>query len=106
CGARAAPAAGKVRVSECTVSKGTITHKASKRSTTYGKVAEAAARLEPPKDVTLKHPKEWELIRKPDKRLDTRDKVIGKQVYGFDLKMPGMLLAAIKECPVFGGKVK
>src|SRR6185295_11754585 len=95
-----------VPASECTASNSVITHKASKRSTTYGKVAEAAARLEPPKDVALKDPKEWKLIGKPVKRLDTRDKVIGKQVYGFDLKMPGMLLAAIKECPVFGGKVK
>src|SRR6185503_9541556 len=46
------------------------------------------------------------VIGKPIKRLDTRDKVTGKQVYGFDLKLPGMLNAAIKECPVFGGKVK
>jgi isoquinoline 1-oxidoreductase beta subunit len=95
-----------VPVSECTASNSVITHKPSKRTLSYGKVAEAAARLEPPKDVKLKDPKEWKLIGKPVKRLDTRDKVIGKQVYGFDLKMPGMLLAAIKECPVFGGKVK
>jgi isoquinoline 1-oxidoreductase beta subunit len=95
-----------VPASEITAANSVITHKASKRSTTFGKVAEAAARLEPPKDVKLKDPKEWKIIGKPVKRLDTRDKVIGKQVYGFDLKLPGMLNAAIKECPVFGGKVK
>jgi len=95
-----------VPASECVAANSVITHKASKKSTTYGKVAEAAARLEAPKDVPLKNPKDWKVIGKPVKRLDTRDKVTGKQVYGFDLKLPGMLNAAIKECPVFGGKVK
>ena len=95
-----------VPASECTVAKGVITHGPSKRKTTYGKVAEAAAKLEPPKDIKLKDPKEWKIIGKPIARLDTVDKVTGKQVYGFDLKLPGMLNAAIKECPVFGGKVK
>jgi len=96
----------KVPASECTVANSVITHKPTGRKTTYGKVAEAAARLEPPKDVKLKDPKEWKLIGKPVKRLDTADKVTGKQVYGFDLKLPGMLNAAIKDCPVFGGKLK
>ncbi|MFY9314748.1 MAG: molybdopterin cofactor-binding domain-containing protein [Burkholderiales bacterium] len=95
-----------VPASECAAANSVITHKASNRRTTYGKVAEAAARLEPPKDVPLKDPKQWKVIGKPMKRLDTSDKVTGKQVYGFDLKLPGMLNAAIKECPVFGGKVK
>src|SRR6188508_1911372 len=96
----------KVPVSECTVSKGVITHKASNRSTTYGKVAEAAAKLEPPADVKLKDPKDWTIIGKPLKRLDTADKVTGKQKYSIDFTMPGMLCAAMKECPVFGGKIK
>src|ERR1043165_3408971 len=95
----------KVPASECTVSKGTITHKASNRSTTYGKVAEAAAKLEPPKDVPLKDPKDWTIIGQPLKRLDTVDKVTGKMMYGADVKLPGMLSAAIKDCPVFGGKL-
>ncbi len=95
-----------VAAAECTAANSVITHKASKRSTTFGKVADAAARLESPKDPPLKDPKQWKVIGKPMKRLDTHDKVIGKQVYGFDLKLPGMLLAAVKECPVFGGKVK
>ncbi|HEY8067547.1 MAG TPA: molybdopterin cofactor-binding domain-containing protein [Burkholderiales bacterium] len=96
----------KVPASECAVSLGVITHKASGRKTTYGKVAEAAARLEVPKDVPLKDPKDWKIIGKPLKRLDTADKLTGKQVYGADLKLPGMLNAAIKASPVFGGKVK
>ena len=69
-------------------------------------MADAAAKLEQPKDVALKDPKDWKIAGKPLKRLDTADKVTGKQVYGFDLKLPGMLNAAIKDCPVFGGKVK
>jgi len=95
-----------VPASECVAANSVITHKASGKKTTYGKVAEAAAKLEAPKDVPLKDPKQWKVIGKPVKRLDTRDKVIGKQVYGFDLTLPGMLNAAIKEGPVFGGKVK
>ena len=95
-----------VPASECVAANSVITHKPSKRRVSYGKVADAAARLEPPKDVPLKDPKQWKVIGKSMKRLDTRDKVNGKQVYGFDLKLPGMLNAAIRECPVFGGKVK
>jgi len=96
----------KVPASECVAANSVITHKPSGRKTSFGKVAEAAARLEPPKDVKLKDPKQWKVIGKPMKRLDTADKVTGKQVYGFDLKLPGMLNAAIRDCPVFGGKLK
>jgi isoquinoline 1-oxidoreductase beta subunit len=83
-----------------------ITHKASNRSTTYGKVAAAAALIEPPKEVPLKDPKDWKVIGKSVKRLDTVDKTVGKMMYGADVRLPGMLNAAIKACPVFGGKVK
>jgi len=96
----------KVPAAECTVANSVVTHAPSGRKTTFGKVAAAAARLEQPKDVPLKDPKDWKIAGKPLKRLDTLDKLTGKQVYGFDLKLPGMLNAAIKDCPVFGGKVK
>jgi isoquinoline 1-oxidoreductase beta subunit len=95
-----------VPAAECSAANSVITHKPTGRTTTYGKVAEAAAKVMPPADVTLKDPKEWKLIGKSVKRLDTVQKVTGAQVYGFDLKLPGMLNAAIKDCPVFGGKVK
>src|SRR4029077_18029077 len=78
----------------------------SGRTISYGKVAEAAAKLTPPADVKLKDPKDWKLIGKGVKRLDTADKTTGKMMYGIDVKLPGMLNAAIKACPVFGGKVK
>jgi isoquinoline 1-oxidoreductase beta subunit len=96
----------KVPISEVSAENSVITHKASNRTTTYGKVAEAAAKLEPPKDVPLKDPKDWKIVGKPIKRLDTADKVNGKQQYSMDFKLPGMLNAAVKESPVFGGKVK
>ena len=94
-----------VPAAECKTAKSVITHAASGRSTTYGKVAAAAAKLEPPKEVKLKDARDWAIAGKPLKRLDTVDKLNGKQIYGADLKLPGMLSAAIKDCPVFGGKV-
>src|SRR5436853_3438811 len=103
---QAAANAWSVPAAECSAANSVITHKPSGRTTTYGKVAEAAAKLTPPAEVTLKDPKEWKIIGKSVKRLDTIDKVTGAQVYGADLKLPGMLNATIKECPVFGGKVK
>ena len=91
---------------ECTAADGVITHKASSRSTTYGKVADAAGKIEPPTDIKLKDPKDWKIIGKGLKRLDTAEKVTGKAIYGIDVRLPGMLYAAIKACPVNGGKVK
>ena len=95
-----------VPASECSAVNGVIAHKPSGRTTTFGKVAEAAGKLETPKDVQLKDPKDWQIAGRPLKRLDTIDKLTGKLVYGIDVKLPGMLNAAIKDCPVFGGKLK
>jgi isoquinoline 1-oxidoreductase subunit beta len=96
----------KVPVNECTAADSVITHTPSGKTTTYGKVAEAAAKLPPPTDVKLKDPKDWKIAGKPLKRLDTADKVTGAMVYGIDIKLPGLLNAAIKDCPVTGGKLK
>ncbi|MBX9829665.1 MAG: molybdopterin-dependent oxidoreductase [Xanthobacteraceae bacterium] len=97
----------KVPVAEVTVSKGVIAHAASKRSIRYGKVAAAAAKLTPPdpKEIKLKDPKTWTIAGKGLKRLDTADKLNGSKVFAIDVKLPDMLNAAIKDCPVFGGKV-
>lgn len=103
---QAAAGEWKVPAAECSAAKGVITHKASGRSLRYGEVAAAAARLSPPTEVPLKDPKDWTIAGKPLKRLDTADKTTGKKIYGMDFKLPGMLNAAIKDCPVFGGKVK
>ncbi len=96
----------KVPASECTAANSVITHKPSGRTVSFGKVAEAASKLEPPGNVTLKDPKDWKIAGKGLKRLDTVEKTNGKMVYGMDVVLPGMLNAAIKDCPVFGGKVK
>jgi isoquinoline 1-oxidoreductase beta subunit len=97
-----------VPVGELTASDGIIKHAASKRSVRYGEVAAAAAKLTPPdpKTIALKDPKDWKIAGKPLKRLDTADKLDGSKVFAIDLKLPGMLNAAIKDCPVFGGKLK
>jgi isoquinoline 1-oxidoreductase beta subunit len=98
-----------VPAAECLVSNSVITHQASGRSTSFGKVAAAAAKLPVPdaKTIELKDPKRWKVIGKSMDRIDSlADKVTGKQVYAIDLQMPGMLVATIKECPVFGGKLK
>ncbi|KPF72959.1 aldehyde dehydrogenase [Bosea sp. AAP35] len=96
----------KVPAGECTAEKSVITHKASGRSLRYGQVAAAASKIEAPKAMALKDPKDWTIAGKPLARLDTAPKTNGSKIYGMDLKMPGMLNAAIKDCPVFGGKVK
>ncbi len=94
-----------VPASECSVANSVITHNGSGRKTTYGKVADAAAKMEPPKEVKLKEPHQWKLIGKGVARLDTKEKVDGSRIYGTDLNLPGMLNASIKACPVFGGKL-
>ncbi|MFO1327768.1 MAG: molybdopterin cofactor-binding domain-containing protein [Rubrivivax sp.] len=103
---QAAAAGWGVPAAECSAASGTITHAGSGRRTTYGQVAAAAAKLQPPADVPLKDPKTWKIAGKRLARLDTVDKTNGSKVYGSDLKMPGLLNAAIKACPVFGGKVR
>ncbi len=97
----------KVPVGEVSVADGVITHASSRRRTTYGKVAAAAAKLTPPdpKTIALKDPKDWKIAGKPMKRLDTASKLDGSKVYAIDLTLPGMLHAAVKASPVFGGKL-
>jgi isoquinoline 1-oxidoreductase beta subunit len=99
----AAADAWGVPTEECSASASVITHRPTGRTTTYGKVAAAAARLVPPLEVELKDPEDWKIAGKPLKRLDTLEKLTGKQVFGADLQLPGMLNAAIRACPVFGG---
>ena len=95
-----------VPASECSVSKGVITHSASNHSTTFGKVAAAASKLEAPKDPKLKDPKQWKLIGTSPARFDIPDKTTGKQIYAADVRLPGLVFASIAQCPVFGGKLK
>jgi len=102
----AAAARWRVPAAQCSAQNSTITHLPSGRTLTFGQVAEAAAKVEPPANVTLKRPSEWTLAGKPRKRLDVFDKVTGQPVYAIDVRLPGMLYAAIVHCPVFGGALK
>ena len=99
----------KVPVEELTVANSVVTHAKSKRKTTYGKLVAEAAKLPVPdlKTMKLKDPKDWKLIGKAGvKRLDTADKLNGKQIYSIDVKLPGMLTATIMDAPVYGAKLK
>jgi isoquinoline 1-oxidoreductase beta subunit len=93
--------------SELETNNGVITHKPSGRSVRYGEIAAEAAKVPAPdpKSMKLKDPRQWKVAGQPLHRLDTRDKLDGSKVYSIDVKMPGMLNAAIKQCPVFGGKL-
>jgi isoquinoline 1-oxidoreductase beta subunit len=95
----------QVDPASCTTANSQVTHKASGRQLSYGALALAASSEVPPKDVPLKDPRDFVLIGKPLKRLDTPDKVNGKAVYGIDAILPGMKFATVRACPVFGGKV-
>src|ERR1700733_246114 len=89
----------------CATANSEVIHNASGRRLSYGALALAASSEVPPKDVPLKDPRDFVLIGKPLKRLDTPDKVNGKGVYGIDALLPDMKFATLKACPVFGGKV-
>ena len=102
----AAAARWQVPIEQCVARSSAITHTPSGRSVSFGAVAEAAARIEPPAEVKLKDPSEWRLIGKPRRRLDVLAKVMAQPVYAIDVRLPDMLYAAIVQCPVYGGKLR
>lgn len=83
---------------------GTIIHRASNRSLTYGEVALDAARLAPPAEVRLKDSAQWTLLGKAQPRVDMLDKVTGAPIFGIDVRQPDMLFATVRMSPVFGAK--
>jgi isoquinoline 1-oxidoreductase beta subunit len=102
----AAAAAGwGVPATDCTARNSVITHGPSGRTLRFGEVAAPAAEMAPPTSVRLKEPHEWTLIGTRRKRLEVADKVTGKPIYAIDVRLPGMLYAALAQCPVFGGKL-
>src|SRR5262249_58710780 len=102
-----AAAAGRwtVRAGECAAQNGVITQAPSRRTLRFGEVAAAAAAVPPPKSVRLKAPNEWTLIGTRRRRLDVADKVSGKPIYAIDVRLPGMLYAALAQCPAFKGRL-
>jgi isoquinoline 1-oxidoreductase beta subunit len=95
----------EVDAQSCRAEKGFVVHAASGRRASFGSLAEAASKLEPPKDVALKDPKDFTIIGKPIRRLDTPSKTDGTAQFGLDVYIPGMLTAVVARSPVFGGKV-
>ncbi len=102
----AAAARWHVAAAECSARNSIISHRPSGRSVSFGGVAADAAKIAPPLDVSLKPPEQWTLLGTPQKRLEIRDKITGHPIYAIDVRLPGMLYAAIRHCPVFGGSVK
>ena len=86
--------------------KGFVIHDSSGRKLSYGELVDKAATITAPKEVKLKDAKDFKLIGKPTKRLDTPEKINGTGIFGLDVKIPGLLTAVIARPPVFGGKVK
>src|SRR6266581_3512598 len=102
----AAAAAWDVDRAGCRAKQGAVIHTPTKRRLSYGKLAARAATLPVPQDVPLKDPKDFRLIGTRATRLDTPAKVDGSAVYGIDVTVPGLLVASIERCPVFGGTIK
>jgi isoquinoline 1-oxidoreductase beta subunit len=94
-----------VPVDQCSASAGVVTHMPGGQTLRYGQLAAAASRLPVPTEVTVKKPSEWKIIGKGVKRLDTVEKLSGKQIFAIDVQLPDMLNATIAQCPVFGGKL-
>lgn len=95
-----------VDAAECTTHQGVVYHRNSHRDATYGSLAIAASALPVPADVPLKSPDRFTLIGKPRQRTDIPPKVNGSAQFGIDVRVPGMLYAAIARSPVFGGRVR
>jgi isoquinoline 1-oxidoreductase subunit beta len=102
----AAAQAWQVDPASCRAENGHVLHAPSGRRLSFGRLAEAASRLPPPQNVALKDPKDFKLVGKPTKRLDSPDKTNGKAVFGLDVVVPNMLVTVVARPPVFGGKVK
>jgi isoquinoline 1-oxidoreductase beta subunit len=103
---RAAAQQWGVPEGECHAENSQVIHAGSGKKLSYGKLADAAAKLPLPDNVALKSPKDFKLIGKATKRLDTPAKINGSAQFGLDVYLPGMLTVLIARSPVFGGKVK
>jgi isoquinoline 1-oxidoreductase beta subunit len=91
---------------ECVVSKSVVQHNGAHKQATFGELALEAAKLPIPRDVALKDPSRFTLLGKSPPRLDIPVKVDGSAQFGMDVRLPGMLYAAIAQCPVFGGTLR
>ncbi len=102
---RAAAAKWKVAPGACKVANGVVT--SGKRSAKFGELAADAMQLAPAAagKLKLKTPKEWKIIGKPTRRIDTPEKITGKAQFGIDVSFPGLRTAVVARPPAFGGKL-
>jgi isoquinoline 1-oxidoreductase beta subunit len=100
----AAAQAWGVDRAQCRTENGFVVRTSTGKRLSYGSLAEAAAKLPVPTDAPLKNPSQYRVIGQPLKRLDSREKSMGTAEFGLDVRLPGMLYAAVARCPVFGGK--
>ena len=90
---------------DCTAASGVVTHTASGEARKYSDVASIAAQLTPPENTALKSASDWKILGTPAQRLDVPAKVDGSAEFGVDVQLDGMLVATVRDCPVFGGKL-
>ncbi len=95
----------KVDPASCQAHRGVVTHGSSGRKLLYGALADKAATLPVPAQVTLKEPNDFKLIGTPAKRIDTPAKVNGTAQFGIDVRLPSMKIATVAASPVVGGKM-
>jgi len=95
-----------VDASQCRAENNAVINTVTNARASFGSLADDAAKIPAPKNVTLKEAKDFRLIGTSVKRRDTTDKVTGRTPFGLDMRLPGMLYAALARCPVYGGKVK
>jgi len=100
---RAAAARWKVAPGSCKVANGIVSH--GKDQASFGQLTEAAAKLTPPKTVTLKDPKDWKIIGTPTRRIDSPEKITGRATFGMDIQFAGLRTAVVARPPAFGGKL-
>ncbi|SER54314.1 isoquinoline 1-oxidoreductase, beta subunit [Faunimonas pinastri] len=102
----AAAARWGVPAGECTAERAVVKHGPTGRTLGYGELVDDASKQTVPADIVLKDPKDFKLVGKPAKRIDTPSKVNGSALYGIDVRLPGMKIAAVEVCPVVDGKLK
>src|SRR5499427_7531455 len=96
----------KVDPAACRTEKGKVVHAKSRRSARFGGLVEAAAKITPPANPPLKNENDWSLLGKPLGRVENPSKVDGSAVFGIDFALQGLVHAAVRQCPVFGGDVE
>ena len=92
--------------SECRAENSAVHHPSTSRSFAYSQLFAAAAQLQPPADPPLKNPSDFRIVGKPTPRTDTPQKINGAARFGIDTRVPGMLIASLERCPVYGGTVR